>query len=175
MTQLTLTGGRTVQADPPDIFDLAMRGDVPNIVRGSVDRLVISSLAGAGIASAEELAFLDEEQDGTAAVATMRFLIEEGTSEPKLCASIERARELKAQGVAVDLQARYPLQDLVTVYDAILGRGGLLYRAWFPEQPDAAGESEAAPVGDVSTPAAGPDAEPNTELHAARDVAGVAA
>lgn len=174
MPELTLSDGRTVQADPPDIFDLALRGDVPNIVRGAVDRLVIAALAGSGIASADELAALETPQDGTSAVAVMRYLIEEGTTNPKLCSTPERARELQAEGVAVDLQARYPLEDLVRVYDAVMGRGGQLYTAWFPERADGAGQDQALAVGAVSAAAPGADAEPDAALPADGDVAGLA-
>ena len=159
--------GREVTISPPDLFELVLRSDgsVPSPIMAAMQRLVIDSLVANGLASAEERAIAAEESDGEAAVALMRFLIEEGTSEPKLCSSIERARELRARGVEVDLQARYSQADLVWAYDRVMQRGGQLYRAWFPEA--GAAESAAVPLESLPVAEGGPAAEPDAGLPAA--------
>lgn len=165
--------GRLVTARPPDIFDLALRGDIPGPITAGVRRLLLSTMIANGMATQAEIDAYNAPLDMDANKQTIRFLIEEGTSDPKLIADLDRALELKAQGVAVDLQHRYSQRDLLFVYDAVLGRGGRLYAAIFPD-------TDAEPASDiVAVVSADADDAPATESVSEytedRELAGVSA
>lgn len=173
-TTITLpVSGRSLEIAPLDIFELACSADVPNIFLGTLQRMFIGNLIYAGIATKEEREQYDQPVDLDTQSLFVSYLVELGTHNPKLVRDLTKAREYAAQGVNVDLQARYTQRDLLFAYDAVLGRGGRLYAALFPEQ-----EAEPSDHGlELVSPDAGnaQSAEPVSEHPDERELAGVPA
>lgn len=125
--------GRSTTIAPLDVFELALDDDVPNIFLGAINRLLLGNLIYAGIATKEERDEYNKPVEFDNQSLFISYLVEKATEAPKLVRDLTKARDYKAQGVAVDLQSRYSQRDLIFAFDAALGRGGRLYASIFPD------------------------------------------
>ncbi len=165
---LPLPSGKQVEMRYPDLPQLVIDGEVPDVLSGDVQILIDRTLDRMGIASAAERKHANEDlAEGEQAVQLMRFIVRQATVMPVIYGDLEDGKRLKAAGYMIDHISHYDLMDLYGMFFAALGVAGDL-EALFREPEGAAddlaavshGQDDGADRSDTTERADEPTMEP---------------